>query len=300
MVRTAHSKIAVFGVPTSAGAHAPGVERGPFALRERGLLQALAADGTRVVNLSDLSLFPYRDDPGHPRARNTEVVACAVRASADEMTRALAEGFTLLLGGDSTLAAGAVQGAHAFLKLPVSIVYIAGHADLETPETTRSGLLERMSLSLALGNGPDVVARAFHAREAEAPRQAVLLGVRDWEAAEQQASRGLALVTPEPEIHNQGPAACASAALSALSGPVVVHFGVDVIRSEEMPATSGPRMGGGISLLEAAELLRALVASPRVVALVVTGYDPSADGDGRYGQKLVDLIVSAMVRHPAA
>ncbi len=73
-------KVAVFGVPTAAGGRASGLERGPFALREAGLLRDLRALGPRVVHLSDLSLFPYRDDPDHPHARNAEVVECAVRA----------------------------------------------------------------------------------------------------------------------------------------------------------------------------------------------------------------------------
>ena len=100
------SKIAVFGVPTAAGGRAPGLERAPFALREAGLLAGLRATGSRVVHLSDLSLFPYRDDAEHPQARNAEVVECALRAAADEMTRSLHEGFTIVLGGDCTLVAG--------------------------------------------------------------------------------------------------------------------------------------------------------------------------------------------------
>src|SRR5687767_603839 len=98
--------VAVVGVPSSAGARRDGSERAPFALREAGLLEALRATGATVVNLSDLSLFPFRADDEHPRARNVEGVACAARAAADEMTRALAEGFALVLGGDCALAVG--------------------------------------------------------------------------------------------------------------------------------------------------------------------------------------------------
>src|SRR5262245_7819353 len=112
------SKVAVFGVPTAAGGRRPSVADAPFRLREPGLLDALRAAGPRVVNLSDLSLFPFRDDPEHPKARNAEVVACALRAAADEMTRALAEGFTVVLGGDCTLAAGVTGGARRFLGQP--------------------------------------------------------------------------------------------------------------------------------------------------------------------------------------
>ena len=64
------NKVAVFGVPTAAGARQAGVDRAPFALREAGLLDSLRGLGATVVNLSDLSLFPYRDDAAHPQARN--------------------------------------------------------------------------------------------------------------------------------------------------------------------------------------------------------------------------------------
>ena len=134
-------KVAVFGVPSAAGARAGGIERAAFVLREAGLLDALRGTGARVVNLSDLSMFPYRDDPGHPTARNAEVVACAVRATADEMTRAVREGFTIVIGGDCTLIVGALAGARAALGHPVGVVYIDADADLNTPETSPSGYL---------------------------------------------------------------------------------------------------------------------------------------------------------------
>src|SRR5437868_248668 len=105
------SKVAVFGVPTAAGTRSAGVDRAAFALREAGLLGALKDRGLTVVNLSDLSYFPFREDEAHPRERNAEVVSCAVAAGADEMTRALAEGFTVVIGGDCSLVAGTVSGA---------------------------------------------------------------------------------------------------------------------------------------------------------------------------------------------
>src|SRR5690349_20250693 len=145
----APGKVAVFGVPTAAGAHAAGLERAPFALREAGLLRGLRARGARVVNLSDLSLFPYREDPWHASARNAEVVACALRAAADEMTRALREGFTIVLGGDCTLVAGVVGGAARALGTEVGLVYLDANADLNTPETSPSGCLSGMALALA-------------------------------------------------------------------------------------------------------------------------------------------------------
>jgi arginase len=292
------SKVAVVGVPTAAAARGSGVERGPFVLREHGLLQALAADGTRVVNLSDLSLFPYRADEANARSRNAGVVACAVRAAADETTRALAEGFMLMLGGDATIVVGAVAGARARLGIPVGLVYIDAHADLHTPETTRSGYLQGMTVALALGRGVESVSRAFAPIPATEPSRVALLGVRDWEPGEREAAHGLALVLSAEEVATRGVGASAAAALAEVSGPLVVHFNVDVVRIEEMPAVEVATPGGGLTFLEAAELLRSLLASPRVVALVLTQYDPSRDPERKLAPRLVDLLASSLARHP--
>jgi arginase len=289
------SKIAVVGVPSAAGARGSGIARAPFVLREHGLLQALAADGTRVVNLSDLSLFPYRDDPEHPRARNAEVVACAVRAAADEMTRALAEGFTLMLGGEATIVVGAVAGARARLGTPIGLVYVDAHADLHTPETTRSGFLHGMVLSLAMGRGPASVAHAFSSTAAVRPADVALLAVREWEDGERVAARELGLVLSADDMQKAGMSAAATRALDSVAAPsVVVHFNPDAIASSEMPALEMPSPPGGLTFVEAAELLRTLLVSPRVVALVVSQYDPDHDTDGKIAPHLVDLIASAI------
>lgn len=126
--------MAVFGVPSAAGGRTGGVSGAPLALRQAGLLEALRDAGPRVVNLSDLSLFPFREDPDHPQARNAEGVACALRTTADEMTRALQEGLTLVLGGDCTVAAGMVAGARRTLGEAVGLVFLDADADLNVAE----------------------------------------------------------------------------------------------------------------------------------------------------------------------
>jgi arginase len=290
-------KLAVVGVPTAAGARRPSIARAPLALRDSGLLAALAADGTRVVNLSDLSLFPHREDDAHPRARNAAVVACAVRTASDEMSRALDEGFTLVLGGDCTVAAGVAAGIRAKLGQEIGIIYLDGHADLHTPETTASGYLEGMALALALGQGPEAVVSAGGPPPAVRPERVALLGVRDWEAGEPERAKTLALTLSPEEMQAQGMAAVAACALEAVGpGPVMVHLDLDIIRTEEMPAVEVPTPGGGLTLLEAAALLRALLHPPRVVALTLVEYDPDRDPDRVYARKVVDLVASALAR----
>jgi arginase len=293
-------KIAVFGVPTAAGAAAPGLERAPFALRAAGLLERLRETGARVVNLSDLSLFPHRDDPEHPHARNAEVVACAVRAAADEMTRALAEGFTVVLGGDCTLAAGAVGGARAALGCPVGLIYLDANADLNTPETSPSGRLHGMALALALGRGPREVVEAAGPAPAVHPDHVALVGFRELDPGERGALGDLGLALPAMAVRRLGMRATAALALDAVAnedGPIVVHLDVDVIDPAEMPAKGSTTGGAALSLAEVSDLVTALLASQRVVALEVAEFQPDQDADGTCAQRVVDLIGRAVARH---
>jgi arginase len=296
-------KIAVFGVPSAAGARGAGVAAAPLALREAGLLQALRAAGPRVVNLSDLSLFPYRDDPEHPGERNAEVVACAVRATADEMTRALAEGFTVVLGGDCSLVPGVVAGARAALGQPVGLVYLDANADLNQPETSPSGYLSGMALALALGRGPQAVREAAGGAPAVVPDHVALVGFRALDAEERRRLGELGLALPAAAAHALGMRVTGALALDAVGnedGPIVVHLDVDLVDATEMPAKQALTPGQGLSWAEAEELLTCLLVSPRVVALFVAEYEPERDPERKIAGRWVELLVRCVTRRLAA
>ena len=291
-------KVAVFGVPSAAGARVAGPERAAFVLRAAGLLDGLRTAGAPVVNLSDLSMFPFRDDPGHPTARNAEVVACALRATADEMTRALHEGFTIVIGGDCTLIVGALAGARVALGRPVGVVYIDANADLNTPETTPSGFLCGMALSLALGRGPKELTAPIGVAPVLDPDHVALLGFRVLDPGERDAIGDLGLALPAVAARRVGMRVAAALALDAIAnedGPVLVHLDVDAIDYAEMPVKD-PVGGVGLTIAEVSDLLTALLASPRVVGLHIAEFNPARDPEGVHARKVVAMLVRAVTR----
>jgi arginase len=295
---SSHAKVAVFGVPSAAGAREGGIERAAFVLREAGLLDALRATGARVVNLSDLSMFPFREDPGHPKARNVEVVACALRATADEMTRAVAEGFTIVIGGDCTLVVGALAGARAAIGAPVGVVYIDANADLNTPETTPSGFLNGMALSLALGRGPEELIAPLGTAPVLAPEHVALVGFRALDPGERDAIGDLGLALPAVAATRVGMRVTAALALDAVGnedGPILVHLDVDAIDYAEMPVKDAVG-GAGLSIAEVSDLLTALVASPRVIGLHLAEFNPARDPDGVHARQVIAFLVRAVAR----
>jgi arginase len=250
------------------------------------------------VNLSDLSLFPFRDDPENPRARNVAVAACAARAAADEMPRALGEGFTLVLGGDCSIVVGTLSGARAAMGRDVGLVFIDANADLNTPETSPSGRLCGMALALALGLGPgEMTALGGTGPETVDPDHVALVGFRSLDPGEKKLLGDLGLVLPAIAARSLGMRATAALALDAVNndgGPILVHFDVDAIEPTVMPAKAAITPGPGFSWQEASDLLTALVASPRIVALEVTEFDPSWDTEGAYAREVVDLVARAV------
>ncbi len=285
-------KIAVFGVPSAAGARGPGTERAAFALREAGLLLALSRHA-RVVNLSDLSLFPFRADPDHPTARNATVAACAARAAGDEITRALHEGFTIVIGGDCALLPGVLGGARRALGRDVGLVHVDANADLNTPETTPSGQLGGMALALALGRGLPELAASGGPPPAVRPEHVALVGFRELDPGEVAPSAELALALSADAVRARGARGAAEGGLEAIrngGGPVFVHVDVDVLDPEAMSAKDSFTPGRGLQWDEAEALLGTLVRSPRVVALEVCEFNPSKDPDGAAARRLVALL----------
>jgi arginase len=292
-MRSRGGKVAVFGVPSAAGGSGPGMERGPFALRNAGLLEALRAGGRSVVNLSDLSLFSFEEGSGN--ARNVAKAACAAKATADEMTRALGEGFAVVLGGDCSLVVGAVAGVYQARGGPVGLVYLDANADLNTPDTSPSGRLAGMALALALGRGPEELVSIAH--PPVDPDHVSLVGFRALDPGERSRIADLGLALPAAASRTLGMRATAALALDGVNngdGPVLVHLDVDLVGPEQMPAKATLTPGQGLSWDEASALLVALAASPRVVALEVAEFDPSKDPDGASARRVVDLIVRAV------
>ena len=143
--------IAVIGVPTSAGAFAPGQEQAPSALREAGLVESLRAAGVDVNDRGDRDVWRWRPDRERPRAQNVAQVVEIVRDTARRVEESVAAGeVTLVLGGDCTVGLGTVAG-HAIGGATVGVIYFDTHADLNVPAVVTEGAVDWMGLAHALG-----------------------------------------------------------------------------------------------------------------------------------------------------
>lgn len=285
----------LLGVPSSAGAQGPGVELAVAALRESGLAAALRAVDRDLEDRGHLSLFPFRDDAAHPKARNLSGVACAAQAVLDELVGCGADVRPFIVGGGCSLLPGAVAAVARLHGHPPGIVFLDAHADLNTPATSPSGCLDGMALSLALGRGPSSLDELAGPVGWTLPEHVALLGFRELDPGERDAVPQLGLALAAPAVRERPVPEIVASALAVAAGgasarPVVVHLDLDVYDPAELQPKVGGPPGPGLTGETLVGILQGLWGAPDVAALLITGFDPGQDPTRASASRIIDLL----------
>jgi arginase len=292
----------VLGVPTSAGAHAPGQERAPAAFRSAGLVERVSANGFDVHDLGDLPPVRWTPDRVHRRAQHADQVTGVAVAVADLIAPALGDREPLLvLGGDCTIEVGVVSG-FARRGARVGLVYLDAGPDLNVPSSVRHGFLDWMGMAHMLGL-PEATAplRAIGpTTPLLEPDQVVFVGaIRDeltaWEHDVIQ-ERALSIFW-EDEV-KASPVDTARAALAAVEGAVdclLVHFDVDVVDFLDFPAADFPTINAGLTLDEAFACIAEFAGHPKFSALTICEFNPDhVDEEHRLVHRFVHELVECV------
>ncbi|HVC00003.1 MAG TPA: arginase family protein [Candidatus Dormibacteraeota bacterium] len=296
-------QLALVGAPTSAAAPAAGVERGPAALRDLGILDRLRAAGYQVADPGDLPSQLFQPDPGNPRARNLKSVLAileGLRVRVEQASKAHA--FPLILGGDATVLVALVAGLRR--QAPsLGLIHVSRYADLHTPTDTEDGFIGSMTVSHLVGQGAAELVRFWKSPPLVREPDLVAFGLDETDAIDRERLGRVAIRDfTIARIRSLGVRAAAEAALDHLRGnerDFVVHISWDAFSPEEVPG--GPRgAAGGFSAAEVGEALNFFATREKFAGLSISGYDPELDPERRGGAAVVELVVGAMAaRHTA-
>jgi arginase len=294
IVRQAN-KIALLGAPTSAAAMSVGHEGAPAALRAAGLTGGLREIGYDVADLGDDPVQLFKPDEESPRARNLSRVIASLEALKPRVEQAVkSSALPVILSGDCSITLATVAGARRYFR-KVSLIYMDGDADLNTPATTPSGCVDGMVVSHLTGRGAAEMVRFWGEPPLVREPDLALFGVARLDPPEEQ------ILATSPlrrylaaDVKRMGPAAAAHAAIDRIQGngyQFVLHFDVDVI--SDFPATNHPG-AGGLSLDEVREALLVFAQQKELAALEVTAYNPTKDPDRSGAKLIVDLLAEAL------
>jgi arginase len=297
--------IGIIGVPTSAGAHGPGLEKAPRFMRDAGLVGKLVARGAKVVDHGDLSEVRFRPDPNNRTAQNLPAVVEVASQVSDAVSSTVGAGeMPLVLGGDCTITVGAVSGLLRCSQ-DVGLLYFDGGLDLATPQTYRPGILDSMGLAHIVaepgcapqlaGIGPRyplmpgrmIVPFAYSPGEPAHVEREILdrHGIIGLTVAE---IRGR-LDTATTQARHQ---------LERRTSQFLIHFDVDAIDFVDFPVADVPNINAGLSYTDAMASLKAITASPNFAGLIVTEFNPDHDPDTRWATRFVDDLANILAPPP--
>jgi arginase len=299
--------LGLIGVPTSAGAFAPGQEQAPRALRDAGLVESLRHAGVLVRDHEDREAWRWRPDRDNRRAQNLDKVVEIVRDTARRVAEAVSAGeATLVLGGDCTIGIGTVAG-HLEAGERVGLVYFDTHADLNVPSSVREGALDWMGLAHMLGeegaaqelvnvsrrgpllDGKQVILFAW-GNEQATPFEHAVIDRRDIS------------VIPVEEV-GAGPERAAHRARELIEDRcdrLLVHFDVDVIDFTDMPLSENWGRNEGLAYDHAMRAIQTLLASPRLAGMTITELNPDhTEEDAHSIERFAAAIARSLARAPA-
>jgi len=291
---TAHNRVSVLGVPTSAGSHNPGQEKAPAAWRSAGLIDELKAAGLDVEDRGDLPAAPYRPVEAVDGLRDTDRVVAVIRQVASEVAAIrAARRLPLVLGGDCTITLGTLDGSGAD-----GLVYFDGDADLNTPERSDSAVADTMGMTHMLGGGSPQLARLGSRYPLLRPGQVVLFGFDPAELDTAQwtelASQHL-YAAPAPAVRADpgGQARTALAYLERRVRTYLVHFDVDVLHTGLFPLANFPHFAG-LTLDQAGVCLNEFARGEKFGGLVITEVNPDHDPGGELLATLASTVAGAL------
>ena len=289
----------LIGVPLDYGAATAGVRLGPEAIRSADVKRRIESLGYSVRDAGDVAVAPLdeSDAASDPTARHLRFIrdVCALLAGAVE--RSLKAGaFPIVLGGDHSLAIGALAGAARALG-PGGVIWIDAHADLNTPRTSPTGNLHGMPMAAALGDMPELFGPPDFPAPSVDPARCVFIALRDLDPGEKRSirERGMSAFTMS-DIDRVGFAKVMErAAEIAARGPESVHVSVDIdaLDPREAPGTGTP-VPGGLTYREA-HLAMEIVAETGIAhSLEVVEVNPTLDDGVTTARVATELICSAL------
>ena len=305
----AGKKVGILGVPLGYGAGQIGSELGVEAMRLSRTRGGVLADhihelGYDLKDYGNSDIIRYREvAPAHVNPKYLPEMIRSCRNIASDVKRILADGaLPIILGGDHSIAIGSFSGvASHFREIgeDVGLIWFDAHADINTPETSRSGNIHGMPMAALLGRGADDLVNIEGFAPKIKPQYCAHVGARDLDAGERQLVHEIGLrdnFFTMSDIDKRGMLACvedAVAIASQASGGYAVTFDVDMIDPRFAPG-SGTLVRGGATYREAHLALEIVAERGGMRSFEIVEVNPMLDQSNITVELACELILSAL------
>ena len=293
----------IIGVPLDLGGNRRGVDMGPSAFRIAGLGERILPLGHTVVDKGDLPTpIPETQEQRDEHKKYIRDIAKVCQKLYQSALATLEEGaMPIVLGGDHSLAAGSVAAAAEWANttrhLPLGLIWVDAHGDMNTPATTSSGNVHGMPLAALLGPEPAELSRIGNFAPKVQPAHTVLIGVRNLDDREKVLVRDSHIhVFTMKDIDRQGIASVVEQAVAlAGAGTAGIHVSFDMDVCDPMVAPGvGTPVKGGLDYREAHMVMEMVADSGALTSLDLVEVNPTLDIQNTTAQLGTELALSAL------
>jgi arginase len=299
------NSVHIIGVPLDLGGNRRGVDMGPSAFRIAGLAEQMTSLGLTVLDKGDLPTpIPETQEQRDEHKKYIREIAKVCQKLYQTTLQSLEEGaMPLVLGGDHSLAAGSAgataEWARRSRDLPIGLLWVDAHGDMNTPATSLSGNVHGMPLAALLGTEPAELSRIGTFTPKVLPAHTVIIGVRNLDDREKVAVRDSHVhVFTMKDIDRQGIASIMEQALNlAGNGTAGIHvsFDMDVCDPLIAPGVGTP-VKGGLDYREAHMVMEMVADSGLLTSIDLVEVNPTLDVRNTTAQLGTELVCSALGR----
>jgi len=157
------------------------------------------------------------------------------------------------------------------------VIWIDAHLDANTPETSPSGNFHGMPVSAILGRAPESM-RLLLGTPVD-PARFHYFGIRVGDDGDWALQRELNLKLLDPQ--------------ATISGPVHIHFDLDVLDPREFPYLAYP--DGNLRIDAAIALVGQIAREADVVGFTVTEFAPADEDEARKGSQVIARLCEAAI-----
>jgi arginase len=270
-------------------------DAGPDIMENNGLYDLLDEMGVEVTETRTARLTEEDEKEygtiyrlGLASGHMSEIVSSQIRRG--EFSLALISNCIGLMG-----VLGGVQRSGGGQPLRVGLIYFDAHADINTPETTRSGLMGGMPVASSIG-------LCFHRLRRQAglevplpTRYVTYVGVREVDALEYEIldSSDVEYITVDDVKTMSSAIRGQMDRLSRVTDLIYIHIDTDVLNPGEMPGHTTPEPNGFTSE-ELADCLEVMCGYPNVACLGVASMPTEGDPEGASIRAFHNMIEGAI------
>ena len=293
----------LIGVPLDLGGNRRGVDMGPSAFRIAGLGEQLASLGYAIADKGDLPApIPETQELRDEHKKYIRDIAKVCTKVYQTALESLEEGaMPIVLGGDHSVAAGSAAAAAEWAKqskgLPIGLLWVDAHGDMNTPATSLSGNVHGMPLAALLGQEPAELAKIGTFSPKVLPAHTVIIGVRNLDEREKIAVRDSHVhVFTMKDIDRQGIASIVEQAVNlAGNGTAGIHVSWDMDVCDPVIAPGvGTPVKGGLDYREAHMVMEIVADSGLLTSLDLVEVNPTLDVRNATAQLGTELALSAL------